>query len=300
MLNTWFELVVGVPAIDLGACAAYADRRDHLRIARRADEAGIDSIWTMDHFFQIRISGLPPESPMLEAYTTLAFMVAHTSTIRLGTTVTSVAYRHPAMLVKAVTSLDVLSGGRRLRSGRRGTVEHKCGRGDEQPFEGKHYRMMRPLNSPNSLQRPRPPILVGGSGERKTLRLVARYGDMCNLFDLPGTGFQDNVRRKLDVLRDHCQAVGRDFADIEKTVSTFLDVGDDAGSGMARFVDHLAVLAEIGIEHAIISPRTHGTRRHWICSSIASATSTRSRPRYWPELLTTIRCGGKPATSGRG
>ena len=262
-------------------------------IARRADGAGIDSIWTMDHFFQIRISGLPPESPMLEAYATLAFMVAHTSRIRLGTTVTSVAYRHPAMLVKAVTSLDVLSGGRVVLGVGAGApwstlppgvsprdvetyglgipfpslserferleellqIATQMWAGDEQPFEGKHYQMIRPLNSPNSLQRPRPPILVGGSGERKTLRLVACDGDMCNLFDLPGTGFQDNLRRKLDVLQDHCQGVGRDYADIEKTVSTFLDVGDDAGSGMARFVDHVAHLAEIGIEHAIVSPR---------------------------------------------
>jgi F420-dependent oxidoreductase-like protein len=262
-------------------------------IARRADQAGFDSLWTMDHFFQIRISGLPPESPMLEAYATLAFMAGQTSRIQLGTTVTSVAYRHPGVLVKTVTSLDVLSGGRVILGVGAGTpwntlppgysprdseifglgipfpslaerferleellqIAHQMWRGDEEPYEGQHYRLLRPLNSPNSLQRPHPPILVGGSGERKTLRLVARYADMCNLFDLPGTGFADNLRHKLEVLRQHCDEAGRDYDEIEKTVATFLDLGDDPGDGVKRFLDHLAQLAEIGIDHAIISTR---------------------------------------------
>ena len=263
------------------------------RIARRADEAGFDSLWTMDHFFQIRISGLPPESPMLEAYATLAFMAAQTKTVRLGTLVTSVAYRHPGVLLKTVTSLDVLSGGRMIlgvgagapwntlppgisprdvemsglgipfpsRSERFERLEdlleiaHQMWRGDESPYVGKHYNLLRPLNSPNALQRPHPPILIGGSGERKTLRLVARYGDMCNLFDLPGTGFEDDLERKLDVLRAHCRAVGRDDTEIEKTTATVLDLGDRRRDGVRRFVDHLAQLAEIGIDQAIISPR---------------------------------------------
>jgi F420-dependent oxidoreductase-like protein len=262
-------------------------------IARRADQAGFDSLWTMDHFFQIRITGLPPESPMLEAYATLAFMAGQTSRIQLGTTVTSVAYRHPGVLVKIVTSLDVLSGGRMILGVGAGApwntlpagysprdaetyglgipfpslaerferleellqIAHQMWRGDEEPYEGQHYRLLRPLNSPNSLQRPHPPILIGGSGERKTLRLVARYGDMCNLFDLPGTGFADNLRHKLQVLRQHCDAVGRDYDEIEKTVATFLDLGDDPGDGLKRFGDHLTQLAEIGIDHAIVSPR---------------------------------------------
>ena len=266
-------------------------------ITRRADEAGFDSLWTMDHFFQIRLTGLPPESPMLEAYATLAFMAGQTSRVRLGTMVTSVAYRHPGVLMKMVTSLDVLSGGRVILGVGAGApyntlppgvsprdvetyglgipfpslaerferleellqIAHQMWRGDEEPYNGQHYRLLRPLNSPNSLQRPHPPILIGGSGERKTLRLVARYGDMCNLFDLPGTlgstRFADNLQHKLEVLRQHCDAEGRDYDEIEKTTATFLDLGDDPADGVKRFVDHLAHLAGIGIDHAIVSPR---------------------------------------------
>jgi F420-dependent oxidoreductase-like protein len=259
-------------------------------VARRADEAGFDSLWTMDHFFQIRITGLPPESPMLEAYATLATMAAHTRTIRLGTLVTSVAYRHPGVLLKAVTTLDVLSGGRMIFGVGAGApwnklpagvaardvethglgipfpslaerferleellqIAHQMWRGDEQPFDGTHYRLLRPLNSPNAVQRPHPPILVGGSGEQKTLRLVARYADMCNLFDLPGTGFADNLRRKLDVLRDHC-SIGRDYAEIEKTTATMVDLATIHGDGVRQLIDHLDRLAELGIDQAIIN-----------------------------------------------
>jgi F420-dependent oxidoreductase-like protein len=259
------------------------------RLARRADEAGLDSIWTMDHFFQIPVTGQPAEAPLLEAYAVLAFLAAQTSQIRLGTMVTSVAYRHPGVLVKAVTSTDVLSGGRvifgvgagapfnQLPPGRSPRdfevyglgipfpplaerferleevvqIALQMWRGDEAPFEGAHYQLLRPLNSPNTLQRPHPPILIAGSGEGKTLRLVARYADMCNLFDLPGTGFADNLRHKLDVLRGHCAEAGRDYGAIEKTVSTFVDPDDDP----ARVVAHLAELAARGIDHAMVSPR---------------------------------------------
>jgi F420-dependent oxidoreductase-like protein len=263
-------------------------------LAHRADEAGFDSLWTMDHFFQIRITGLPPESPMLEAYTTLATMAAHTRRIRLGTLVTSVAYRYPGVLLKTVTTLDVLSGGRlifgvgagapwnQLPAGvaARDVETYGLGipfpplaerferleellqiavamwRGDERTYDGKHYRLLRPLNSPNTLQRPHPPIMIGGSGEQKTLRLVAQYGDMCNLFDLPGTGFADDLRRKLEVLREHCDRADRDYDEIEKTVATMVDPAADGGAG--RFVDHLQRLAELGIDQAIIN-----TRRPW-------------------------------------
>jgi F420-dependent oxidoreductase-like protein len=260
-------------------------------VARHADEAGFDSLWTMDHFFQIRITGLPPESPMLEAYATLATMAAHTRTIRLGTLVTSVAYRHPGVLLKAVTTLDVLSGGRMIFGVGAGApwnelpagvaardvetyalgipfpslaerferleellqIAHQMWRGDEQPFDGTHYRLLRPLNSPNAVQRPHPPILVGGSGEQKTLRLVARYADMCNLFDLPGTGFADNLRRKLDVLRDHCSSIGRDYAEIERTTATMVDLATIHGDGVRHLIDHLHRLAELGIDQVIIN-----------------------------------------------
>jgi len=261
-------------------------------IARRADEAGVDSLWTMDHFFQIRISGLPPESPMPEAYATLAFMAGHTSRIRLGALVTSVAYRHPGILVKAVTALDVLSGGRVIFGVGAGApwntlppgldprnvetyglgipfpslaerferleellqIAHRMWQGDEEPYDGRYYQLLRPLNSPNSLQRPHPPILIGGSGEKKTLRLVARYGDMCNLFDLPGAGYADDLRRKLDVLRAHCDAEGREYDDIQKTIVTNVDT-DDGSDALARFADRLARLAELGIDQALVGPR---------------------------------------------
>jgi F420-dependent oxidoreductase-like protein len=258
-------------------------------LARRADEAGFDSLWTMDHFFQIPITGQPPEAPLLEAYAVLAFLAAETRRIRLGTMVTSVAYRYPGVLIKAVTSIDVLSGGRvifgvgagapfnELPPGRspRDSEVYGLGipfpplaerferleelvqialqmwRGDEAPWEGTHYQLLRPLNSPNTLQHPHPPILIAGSGERKTLRLVARYGDMCNLFDLPGTGFADDLKHKLDVLRSHCEEAGRDYGAIEKTVSTFVEPDEE----QTRVLDHLTELADLGISHAIVSPR---------------------------------------------
>ena len=259
------------------------------RLARRADGAGFDSLWTMDHFFQIPITGQPPEAPLLEAYAVLAFLAAQTDRIRLGTMVTCVAYRHPGVLIKAVTSIDVLSGGRvifgvgagapfnELPSGRSPRDFEAFGlgipfpplaerferleevvqialqmwRGDESPYDGTHYKLLRPLNSPNTLQHPHPPILIAGSGEQKTLRLVARYADMCNLFDLPGTGFADDLKHKLDVLRSHCDEAGRDYGDIEKTVSTFVDPnGDRTG-----ILDHLGELADLGIDHAVVSPR---------------------------------------------
>lgn len=260
-----------------------------IRLARRADEAGFDSLWTMDHFFQIPITGQPPESPLLEAYAVLAFLAAQTTRIRLGTLATCVAYRHPGVLIKAATAIDVLSGGRvifgvgagapfnELPPGRSPRdfeafglgipfpplaerferleelvqIARQMWRGDESPYEGSHYRLGRPLNSPNTLQDPHPPILIAGSGERKTLRLVARYGDMCNLFDLPGTSFADNLKHKLAVLRSHCEEAGRDYASIEKTVSTFIDLGQDRSAVLG----HLAELAGLGIGHAMVSPR---------------------------------------------
>jgi alkanesulfonate monooxygenase SsuD/methylene tetrahydromethanopterin reductase-like flavin-dependent oxidoreductase (luciferase family) len=268
-----------------------------VRVAETADGAGLDSLWTMDHFFQIRMTGLPPESPMLEAYATLGFMAARTSRIRLGTLVTSVPYRHPGPLLKLVTSLDVLSGGRMvlglgagapysapdfdplhpdpsreagimdqhevgglgipfLSLGKRfGQLEevlqiaHRMWEGDTEPFVGRYYRLNRPLNSPNCLQRPHPPILIGGGGERRTLRLVARYADACNLFDLPDR-FQEDLPRKLEVLRRHCQELGRDHREIEKTVAIGnLDVSARGGGVL---LDHLQELAGLGIEHAIL------------------------------------------------
>jgi F420-dependent oxidoreductase-like protein len=260
-------------------------------IAVAADEAGVDSLWVMDHFFQIRLTGLPPESPMPEAYATLAFLGGLTKRIRLGTLVTSVSYRHPGVLVKTVTALDVLTGGRVIFGVGAGApfnvapagpgtafeaeglgipfsslaerferleellqIAHQMWRGDETPYQGRHYQLVRPLNSPNSMQQPHPPILIGGSGEGKTLRLVARYADACNLFDVPGSQFLDNIEHKLDVLRQHCAREGRDFAAIEKTVATNFDLGEDPKAGAAALLAHLRELAAGGIEHVLFSP----------------------------------------------
>ena len=229
---------------------------------------------------------------MPEAYATLAFLGGLTRTIRLGTLVTSVSYRHPGVLVKTVTSLDVLTGGRVIFGVGAGApwnvapagpgttfeaeglgipfpslaerferleellqIAHQMWRGDESPYRGRHYQLVRPLNSPNSLQRPHPPILIGGSGEGKTLRLVAQYADACNLFDVQNSQFRDNLGHKLDVLRGHCERAGRDFAAIEKTVSTSFDLGEDPKAGAAALLAHLRELAAAGIDSALVSPR---------------------------------------------
>jgi len=240
-------------------------------IARTADGAGYDSIWVMDHFFQIRGVGAS-EEPMLEAYTTLGFLAAHTEQARLGTLVTGVTYRYPGILAKIVTTLDVLSGGRAwLGIGAAWNEEEHIGLGvpfpplkerferleetikiilqmwsdDEGPFEGKYYKLGRTLNSPQPLSTPRPPILIGGSGERKTLRLVAQYADACNLFAGP-----EQLRGKLDVLRRHCEDVGRDFDSIMKTVYYVMDVGDN-GERVPQVLDDLAALAEAGADGAM-------------------------------------------------
>src|SRR3984957_1687813 len=241
-------------------------------VARAADDAGFDSIGVMDHFFQISMVG-PPDHDMLEAYTTLGYLAACTSRARLLTLVTGVIYRHPGLLAKMVTTLDGLAGGRAwLGIGAAWNEEESRGLGipfpplaerferleealriclqmwsdDDGPFEGEHYQLGRPLNSPQSLSRPHPPILIGGAGEKKTLRLVARYADACNIFDTPELG------RKLEVLREHCASEGRDYAEIEKTAQTRFDLGEH-GERVNQVIEHLHELSELGIEVA------HGT-----------------------------------------
>jgi F420-dependent oxidoreductase-like protein len=251
------------------------------RIAREADQAGLHSLWVMDHFFQISMIG-PPELDMLEGYTALAFAAGQTERIRLGTLVTGVTYRHPGLLVKTVTSLDVLSGGRAYlgigaawnEEEHRGLgvpypatkerfeqleetlqIAHRMWRGDESTYAGTHFDLERPLNVPQALSRPHPPILIGGGGEKKTLRLVAQYADACNIFDMGPAG----VAAKYAVLRGHCDAVGRDYSEIEKTVLTRMALGDGSPSPsgeptitVAEAVDRLGALAEIGTDHVIM------------------------------------------------
>ena len=239
-------------------------------IARTADDAGFDSIGVMDHFFQIGRVG-PPEHEMLEAYTTLGFLAAHTKRAKLMTFVTGVHYRHPGILAKIVTTLDVLSGGRAwLGIGAGWNEEESRGlgvpfpplkerfemleetleiclqmwSGDDKPFNGKHYQLDRPLNSPQSLSRPHPGILIGGSGEQKTLRLVARFADACNLWPTP------EIPRKLEILREHCKAVGRDYDAILKTSMFSFDVGEK-GEKVDELVGRLHWLAGMGIQTVI-------------------------------------------------
>jgi F420-dependent oxidoreductase-like protein len=243
------------------------------RLVRGADQAGVDTVWVADHLLQADPTAAPGDTEMLEAYTTLGFLAAQTERVRLGTMVTGVTFRPPALLVKAVTTLDVLSGGRAwlgLGAGYHGEEAAAMGlplppvaerferleetvqiaarmwAGDEAPFEGRHYRLGRPEGSPPPIQRPGPPILIGGTGERKTLRLVARYADACNLFDIPDGG--RTVTRKLAVLAQHCADLGRPYSQIEKTLSTRLEAGESSEA----FVRRSAAAAELGIEHMVV------------------------------------------------
>ena len=242
--------------------------RDLRAVAVAAEDAGFDKLSVMDHVWQIHVIG-PPENDMLEAYTALGYLAAVTTKIDLLAWVTAVVYREPGLLAKCVTTLDVLSGGRAwLGIGAAWNEEESNGLGlpfpstgerferleealqiclqmwgdDDSAYEGKHYHLGRTLNVPQSLQRPHPPILIGGGGEKKTLRLVAQYADACNLFAGP------ELERKLDVLRQHCADVGRDYGEIEKTVMSPLDVGED-GSKVDQTLAHLQQLAGLGVEH---------------------------------------------------
>ena len=242
-------------------------------IARAAEEAGFDRIALADHVWQHPIMG-GPEANEPECYAMLSYIAANTERVGLTAMVSGVHFRHPAMLVKAVTTLDVLSGGRAwlgIGSGHyeeetRGlgipfppqkerfemlkeTVEialrmWSCERGDERPFEGKHYRLERPLNLPQSLTRPHPPIMIAGDGERKTLRLVARYADACSLRPSP------EIPRKLDVLRRHCEAEDRDYDEIERTCAFGFDVGEN-GEKAEELIGQLRWLSDMGIETVI-------------------------------------------------
>ena len=237
-------------------------------IARAAEGAGYDSIWVMDHFFQIPMAG-PVDADMLEAYTTLGYLAGQTSRVRLGALVTGVTYRHPGLLAKQVTTLDVLSGGRAyLGIGAAWFDREHIGLGvpfpplkerfqrleealrivkqmwseDNGPFEGKHYQLAETLNSPQALSKPHPPILIGGSGEKKTLRLVAKYADACNVFGASTA----EVAHKLAVLREHCEREGRDYDAIEKTIIRPIALNEN--STAAQVVQTLGDYADVGVQ----------------------------------------------------
>jgi F420-dependent oxidoreductase-like protein len=250
------------------------------KIAQTAEDYRFDSIGVADHLWQHPIMG-GPESEELECYTTLAFMAANTRHIKLMAMVTGVHFRYPGVLAKTVTTLDVLSGGRTWLGIGAGHYEEEARglgipfpplkerfemleetlqiclrmwsgeRGDERPFEGRHYRLERPLNLPQSLTRPHPPIMIAGDGERKTLRLVARYADACSLRPKP------EIPRKLDILREHCEAEGRDYEKIEKTCAFAFDVGEN-GEKVGELIGRLRWLADMGIETVIgFVPQVH-------------------------------------------
>ncbi len=250
-------------------------------IARVAEDAQFDSLWVMDHFFQISMIG-PPEHEMLECYSTLGYLAALTKRVKLGALVTGVIYRYPGILVKTVTTLDVLSSGRAYFSiGAAWNEQEAKGLGtpfppigvrfelleealqiakqmwsaDNGPYHGKHNHLEETLCSPQPLSRPHPPILIGGGGEKKTLRLVAQYADACNLFGPPET-----VSAKLAILKQHCDALGRDYGSIEKTTLGTVDLqpGKMNANGV---IAHCKALAAVGVQHAIFNmPNVHEIR----------------------------------------
>ncbi|QUQ68228.1 LLM class F420-dependent oxidoreductase [Kutzneria sp. CA-103260] len=249
-------------------------------VGQAAEAAGIGWLSVMDHYFQMEHNGGAPDN-MLEGYTTLGFLAAHTSTIELSLLVTGVTYRHPGLLAKIVTTLDVLSGGRgTLGIGAAWYDREHAGLGvpfpplkerferleetlrichqmwdnsNDGPFEGKHYQLAETINHPPAVRSPRPRVLIGGGGEKKTLRLVAQYADACNLF----TTSPEEVGHKIDVIRQHCDAVGRDFAEIEVTITARTDADPDT------FAKQLEPYGKLGVKTVIVAPPT-GTPAKWI------------------------------------
>jgi F420-dependent oxidoreductase-like protein len=255
-------------------------------IAQTADDQGFSSIWVMDHFFQIgtrdRSNDLgPAEDEMLESYSTLSYLAGLTKKATLGTMVTGVVYRHPGILIKTVTTLDVLSGGRAYFGiGAAWNEREALGLGvpfpgkkerferleetlqiarqmwseNDGPYNGKHFHLAETLCNPQPLTWPHPPILIGGMGEQKTLRLVAQYADACNLFARMGV---EAVRHKLDVLKAHCEKVGRDYAEIEKTTLSSVNIAPGKMTSK-DVIDECRTMAGLGVRHCIFNmPNVH-------------------------------------------
>ena len=263
--------------------AAIAERT--VSVARAAENAGLDTVWVADHPIQSDPASRPDE-PMLEAYTLLGLLAGHTHRVRLGTLVTGVTFRPPALLVKAVTTLDVISGGLAwlgIGAGYNGDEARDMGMplppvserfdiltdtleiaarmwsGDESPYHGRRVHLDHPVGSPLPLSRPRPPILIGGTGARRTLRLVAEHADACNLFDIPDGGH--SVRQQLEVLDRHCAEVGRPAEEIEKTITTALRPDEPA----EQFAERCGAFGGLGIQHVIVITRG----RPWTEESVA-------------------------------
>lgn len=244
-------------------------------IAQTAEEAGFYSLWVMDHYFQIPSVG-DVDEPMLEAYTTLSYMAALTARVKLGALVSGNIYRYPAILVKQDTTLDVLSAGRAYLGIGTGWFEreadglgvpfpslserferleetlqiaHQMWSDDNGPYDGKYYQLEETLCVPQPLSQPHPPIMIGGMGEQKTLRMVAQYADACNLFIRAGN---DVMAHKLDVLKQHCEDVGRPYDEIEKTglETVHIAPGEMTANDV---IEECRALAELGFQHLIFN-----------------------------------------------
>jgi F420-dependent oxidoreductase-like protein len=281
---------VGVHLMRFDSVPASALRQELADTAAAAEEAGVAWVSDMDHYFQMMAAGFPREDPMLEAYTTLGYLAGVTSRVQLGVLVTGVTYRHPGLLAKIVATLDVLSGGRATLGIGAAWYEEEhqafgvpyppLGERFERleetlqicrqmfdpttngPYEGTHYRLAETLCSPLPLATPE--IMIGGGGERKTLRLVAQYGDACNLFATT----PEQVAHKLEVLRGHCADVGRDPAEIRVTM---LHGGDDLLAGdVDAFVSKIAPYRELGVETVILRPPATSLAA-WVRDHVAPA-----------------------------
>jgi F420-dependent oxidoreductase-like protein len=266
-------------------------RRELGRIAGEAERAGVDTVWVPDHVIQADPTVPASDADMLEAYTTLGFLAARTERVRLGTMVTGATFRPPALLAKVVSTLDVLSGGRAwlgIGAGHQEEEARDMGlplpsmrerfeeleetleivrrlwEGDESPFEGRHHRLAHPVDRPGPLGRPR--ILIGGHGERRTLPLVARHADACNLFDIPDGG--RTVRHKLEVLARLCEEIDRPYAEIEKTLSARLEEGETSEAFAAR----CARAAAWGIDHIVVV-----RSRAWTTDALATLAGAITR-----------------------
>ncbi|GAB4539990.1 MAG: LLM class F420-dependent oxidoreductase [Anaerolineae bacterium] len=245
-----------------------------METVQTVDQGGFDSLWVMDHFFQLGSWLGKPETEMIEGYTTLGFFAGITRQVKIGLLVGGVIYRHPALVVKMVSTLDVLSGGRAYFGIGAAWYEHETRSlgmrfppmkerfeqleeilqiarhmwsGDTSPYEGKHFKLPYPVNNPQPLSRPHPPILIGGMGPTKTLRFVAQYGDACNFF---GGREDQELKEGLEILKKHCQDVGRPYQEIEKTVLQTADL--ETGSVQDVIARGLA-LQEMGFEHIIFN-----------------------------------------------
>jgi F420-dependent oxidoreductase-like protein len=274
----------------LGTTAEYGNRL--ASIARTAEEAGFYSLWFPDHLLNaMMVMGFPLTDPVLEGYSTISFLAALTKRMKIGVQVTCPIFRHPALLVKIISTIDVLSGGRTYLGVGAGWFEREASAlgitfptlheryerleeilqiakhmwsGNVSPYKGKYYQLPEPINSPQPLSHPHPPIMIGGEGERKTLLLVAKYADAYNFSlgpitreSLANAGF-DLLQRKLKVLEQHCKDIGRSFDSIEKTAQVWLELTQDTKE-IPRVIELCHQLAGFGVDHIIFNGNVHET-----------------------------------------